>query len=186
MAGPDRFQKLVAAAKQNITEIAPAEAAAAVERGEALLIDVRSSDDWKSGHAAAPSTSIAARSSSTSAVPPRSRPADHLLLRRRQPERTRRREPARAATATVHLHRRQHFRAWRRGFAERRLTPASRQLVGRSVSTATATTPPTAKKSKPGAADRAARGRNTRRRERSRPARTRDRRRISTIQRAAG
>ena len=52
MAGPDRFQKLVAAAKQNITEIAPAEAAAAVERGEALLIDVRSGDDWKSGHAA--------------------------------------------------------------------------------------------------------------------------------------
>lgn len=52
MAGPDRFQQLVAAAKEHITEVAPAEAAAAVERGEALLIDVRSSDDWKNGHAA--------------------------------------------------------------------------------------------------------------------------------------
>lgn len=52
MAGANRFQKLIAAAKGKITEVAPNDAAAAVERGEALLVDVRSRDDWQSGHAA--------------------------------------------------------------------------------------------------------------------------------------
>jgi rhodanese-related sulfurtransferase len=47
----NRFQKLVAEAKQNITEISPANAQAQVESGAALLIDVREDEDWREDHA---------------------------------------------------------------------------------------------------------------------------------------
>ena len=52
MNQPNRFQKLVAEAKQRITEISPAEARAQAERGDAVLIDVREGSDWRAGHAA--------------------------------------------------------------------------------------------------------------------------------------
>jgi phage shock protein E len=45
-----RFEKLVADAKRNIQEISPQEAAAALERGDTLLIDVRDPDEWQEGH----------------------------------------------------------------------------------------------------------------------------------------
>jgi phage shock protein E len=51
MGKPNRFQKLVADAKRNITEISPNETRLAVERGDAVLIDVREESDWKKGHA---------------------------------------------------------------------------------------------------------------------------------------
>jgi rhodanese-related sulfurtransferase len=51
MEQPNRFQKLVAAAKQNITEISAADATKQAEAGEAILIDVREEDDWRDGHA---------------------------------------------------------------------------------------------------------------------------------------
>jgi rhodanese-related sulfurtransferase len=51
MEQPNRFQKLVAQAKKQITEISPAEARKQVEGGEAVLIDVREEDDWNEGHA---------------------------------------------------------------------------------------------------------------------------------------
>jgi len=51
MAGPNRFQKLVAEAKRNITEISPTEAAAKLESSEAILIDVREESDWHDSHA---------------------------------------------------------------------------------------------------------------------------------------
>ena len=47
----NRFQKLVAEAKQKITEISPAEAQQQSERGEAVLIDVREDEDWREDHA---------------------------------------------------------------------------------------------------------------------------------------
>lgn len=47
----NRFQRLVADAKQNITEISAAEAQQQIERGEAVLIDVRDDEDWREGHA---------------------------------------------------------------------------------------------------------------------------------------
>jgi rhodanese-related sulfurtransferase len=47
----NRFQKLVAEAKKNITEISPDEARAQAERGDAVLIDVREEDDWREAHA---------------------------------------------------------------------------------------------------------------------------------------
>ena len=46
-----RFQKLVAQAKKQITEISPAEAREKVDGGEAVLIDVREEGDWNDGHA---------------------------------------------------------------------------------------------------------------------------------------
>jgi rhodanese-related sulfurtransferase len=46
----NRFQKLVAEAKKNITEISPADAQSQTERG-ALLIDVREEEDWREDHA---------------------------------------------------------------------------------------------------------------------------------------
>jgi phage shock protein E len=46
-----RFQKLVAAVKQRITEIFPAEAAAKSQRGDATLIDVREESEWRESHA---------------------------------------------------------------------------------------------------------------------------------------
>jgi rhodanese-related sulfurtransferase len=51
MAQPNRFQKLVAEAKRNITEISAAETAAQVERGDTILVDVREESDWREGHA---------------------------------------------------------------------------------------------------------------------------------------
>ena len=51
MEKPNRFQKLVAEAKKNIRLISPAEAQAQVERGEAILIDVREADAWQVAHA---------------------------------------------------------------------------------------------------------------------------------------
>ena len=52
MNQPNRFQKLVADAKQRITEVSAQEAQARVQSGEAVLIDVREQDDWQEGHAA--------------------------------------------------------------------------------------------------------------------------------------
>ena len=52
MNEPNRFQKLVAEAKQRVTEISPDEAAQQVRAGDAILIDVREESDWKEGHAA--------------------------------------------------------------------------------------------------------------------------------------
>ena len=47
----NRFQKLVADAKKNITEISPDEARQQTERGDAVLIDVREDEDWREDHA---------------------------------------------------------------------------------------------------------------------------------------
>ncbi len=51
MEQPNRFQKLVAEAKKGIQEIPPNDAALELGCGAAILIDVRSDDDWKAGHA---------------------------------------------------------------------------------------------------------------------------------------
>jgi phage shock protein E len=51
MEQPNRFQKLVAQAKQHVTEISPAEARKEVEESGAILIDVREEEDWQEGHA---------------------------------------------------------------------------------------------------------------------------------------
>ena len=51
MEQPNRFQELVAAAKQQIKEISPNDAALELGCGAATMIDVRSEEDWKSGHA---------------------------------------------------------------------------------------------------------------------------------------
>lgn len=49
MEQPNRFQKLVAEAKKNITEISPEEAEQRLEQG-AVVIDVREDADFKQGH----------------------------------------------------------------------------------------------------------------------------------------
>lgn len=51
MEQPNRFQKLVAQAKRNVTEISAADARKQAEAGEAVLIDVREESDWHDGHA---------------------------------------------------------------------------------------------------------------------------------------
>jgi rhodanese-related sulfurtransferase len=51
MEQPNRFQKLVAEAKKSISEISPNDTALELGRGDATLIDVRSDEDWKAGHA---------------------------------------------------------------------------------------------------------------------------------------
>ena len=51
MEQPNRFQKLVAQAKQQVTEISPADARKAAEEGNAVLIAVREEADWKEDHA---------------------------------------------------------------------------------------------------------------------------------------
>ena len=51
MEEPNRFQKLVLAAKEKIKEISPNDAAHELESGNATLIDVRSEGDWQAGHA---------------------------------------------------------------------------------------------------------------------------------------
>lgn len=48
---PNRFQKLVAQAKRNVTEISAAQARKQAEAGDAVLIDVREESDWREGHA---------------------------------------------------------------------------------------------------------------------------------------
>jgi rhodanese-related sulfurtransferase len=45
-----RFERLVADAKKNITEISPQDAAAKLESGEAVVVDVRDKDEWDEGH----------------------------------------------------------------------------------------------------------------------------------------
>ncbi|HSH39516.1 MAG TPA: rhodanese-like domain-containing protein [Chthoniobacterales bacterium] len=51
MSQPNRFQKLVADAKQRITEISAEEAHEQVLRGEAVLLDVREEAEFRQGHA---------------------------------------------------------------------------------------------------------------------------------------
>jgi len=51
MEQPDRFQKLVAHAKQQVTEVSAADARKQAESGDAVLIDVREESDWRRGHA---------------------------------------------------------------------------------------------------------------------------------------
>ena len=50
MSEEDRYDKLVARAKKSITEISPNDAAAKVQSGGAVLIDVRDPDEWREGH----------------------------------------------------------------------------------------------------------------------------------------
>jgi rhodanese-related sulfurtransferase len=50
MAEHARFQKLVAEAKKNITEISPQDAAAKLKSGEAVIVDVRDKDEWDEDH----------------------------------------------------------------------------------------------------------------------------------------
>jgi phage shock protein E len=50
MAEHTGFEKLVADAKKNITEISPTEAAAKLTGGEAVIVDVREKDEWDEGH----------------------------------------------------------------------------------------------------------------------------------------
>src|SRR5947199_8530068 len=50
MAERTRFEKLVADAKKNITEISPQEAAAKSQSGEAVIVDVREKDEWDEEH----------------------------------------------------------------------------------------------------------------------------------------
>jgi rhodanese-related sulfurtransferase len=50
MAEHNRFEKLVADAKKNITEISPKDAAAKLKSGDATIVDVRDKDEWDEGH----------------------------------------------------------------------------------------------------------------------------------------
>jgi rhodanese-related sulfurtransferase len=50
MAEHVRFEKLVAEAKKNITEISPEDAAAKLQNHEAVIVDVRENDEWEDGH----------------------------------------------------------------------------------------------------------------------------------------
>ena len=50
MAEHSGYQKLVAEAKKHITEISPQEAAAELNSGDAVVIDVRDKDEWDEGH----------------------------------------------------------------------------------------------------------------------------------------
>ena len=50
MAEHTRFEKLVADAKKNITEISPGDAAAKSKSGNAVIIDVRDKDEWDEGY----------------------------------------------------------------------------------------------------------------------------------------
>jgi rhodanese-related sulfurtransferase len=47
----NRFQRLVAEAKKRIKEISPGDAHQQIERGDAVLIDVRENEDWRKDHA---------------------------------------------------------------------------------------------------------------------------------------
>ena len=50
MAEHARFEKLVANAKKNITEISPRDAAEKLKSGEAVIADVREKDEWDEEH----------------------------------------------------------------------------------------------------------------------------------------
>jgi len=50
MAEQTRFEKLVAEAKKNITEISPQVAAETLKNGEAIIADVREKDEWDEEH----------------------------------------------------------------------------------------------------------------------------------------
>jgi phage shock protein E len=50
MAEHARFEKLVANAKRNITEISPQDAAAKLKGGQAVIVDVRDKDEWDEEH----------------------------------------------------------------------------------------------------------------------------------------
>jgi rhodanese-related sulfurtransferase len=50
MAAHARFEKLVAEAKKHITEISPQDAAAKLNSGDAVVVDVRDKDEWDEGH----------------------------------------------------------------------------------------------------------------------------------------
>jgi rhodanese-related sulfurtransferase len=45
-----RFERLVGEAKKNIIEVSPQDAAAKLESGEAVIVDVRDKDEWDEGH----------------------------------------------------------------------------------------------------------------------------------------
>src|SRR5437773_10740977 len=47
---PSGFEKLVAEAKKNITEILPQDAAAKSKSAEAVIVDVRENDEWDEDH----------------------------------------------------------------------------------------------------------------------------------------
>ena len=50
MAEHSRFEKLVADAKKNITEIRPTDAAEKVKGSNAVIVDVREKDEWDEEH----------------------------------------------------------------------------------------------------------------------------------------
>ena|SRR5919201_1003220 len=50
MAEHTRFEKLVAEAKKNITEISPEEAAQKMQDHAAVIVDVREKDEWDQEH----------------------------------------------------------------------------------------------------------------------------------------
>jgi rhodanese-related sulfurtransferase len=50
MAEHARFEKLAAEARNKITEISPREAAAKLKSGEAVIVDVRETDEWDDEH----------------------------------------------------------------------------------------------------------------------------------------
>ena len=50
MAEHTGFQKLVAEAKKHITEISPKDAAAKLDSGDAVVVDVREKEEWDEGH----------------------------------------------------------------------------------------------------------------------------------------
>ena len=50
MAEHTRFEKLVAEAKKNITEISPQDAASKLQSREAVIVDVRENDEWDEQH----------------------------------------------------------------------------------------------------------------------------------------
>jgi len=50
MAKHARFEKLVADAKKNVTEISPHDAAAKLKSDEAVVVDVRDKDEWDEEH----------------------------------------------------------------------------------------------------------------------------------------
>jgi rhodanese-related sulfurtransferase len=45
-----RYEKLVADAKRNVTEISPNDAVEKMKTGEATIIDVRERDEWDEEH----------------------------------------------------------------------------------------------------------------------------------------
>jgi phage shock protein E len=50
MAKRARYEKLVAETKKNVTEISPQDAAAKLNSGEAVIVDVRENDEWDEEH----------------------------------------------------------------------------------------------------------------------------------------